>query len=525
MGLADYYGRNALAASQVLAGYDDERIRVVLSAVRIGIAVGADVVDRAEGNALLDLLVRIVARFYPTLALRGDSAADSAIGALKGLALRINPNITFADTATIEVVVGAPAIPADSVQRVFVGSNGWWALASVTEPREVGISNNPFGAGAAACLAAANLFRAVFLPSASDLDQDVRFSSIPSPPDGIDDIPVGRLFGEVPLIGNGAIGNAVAWALCRIPMKGLVHLVDHEAIDLGNLQRYVLAERSDVRANKVDVVGRFFRGDVRAEPHRQRFADFVNDCGYDWSRMLLALDSARDRRAAQASLPGWIGNAWTQPGDLGVSSHDFLTGACVACLYLPQHALPNEDVLIAGALGVPDRVLEIRTLLHNGAGVTQSLLDAIAAAGEIEMERLLSFVDRPVRALYTEGFCGGAVIPLGRIGTPREDVHVPLAHQSALAGILLAATLVARATSYDSPGTQITRVNVLRQVPPFLTQPAAKDPRGICICQDPDYSETYTRKYGRSTLNSEATTAVPSLVDIRPHSGNNIRVG
>ena len=63
MAFADYYGRNAVAASQVLAGYDDERIRSVLSNVRVGIAIGADAVDCAETAPLIDLLVRIVARF------------------------------------------------------------------------------------------------------------------------------------------------------------------------------------------------------------------------------------------------------------------------------------------------------------------------------------------------------------------------------------------------------------------------------------------------------------------------------
>jgi Prokaryotic E2 family C len=498
MAFADYYGRNAVAASQVLAGYDDERIRSVLSNVRVGIAIGADAVDCAETAPLIDLLVRIVARFYPTLVLRGDSAFEAAATGVRDLARRINPNIEFADTPTIEVVIGTPVVPTDGVPRIFVGSRGWYALASATVPQRVGTSNNPFGPGAAACIAAANLFRAIFQPDAADLDEDASFSVIPLPPAGVGDVPTGAAFGEVPLIGNGAIGSAAAWALCRIPMNGVVHLVDHEAIDLGNLQRYVLAERGDEHAAKVDVLRRYFGGGIRAETHPQRFAAFVEASGSHWSRMLVALDSARDRRAAQASLPEWIANAWTQPGDLGVSTHDFLSGACVGCLYLPQHALPNEDALIAAALGVSDRLLDVRTLLHSGAGVPRPLLDAIALAGDIPIERLLPFIDRPVRMLYVEGFCGGAVIPLGRVGTPRQDVHVPLAHQSALAGVLLAAAAVAKAAGHEGAGTRIMRMDVLRRVPPFLTQAAAKDPRGICICQDSDYRDAYRRKYGPS---------------------------
>jgi hypothetical protein len=52
---------------------------------------------------------------------------------------------------------------------------------------------------------------------------------------------------------------------------------------------------------------------------------------------------------------------------------------------------------------------------------------------------------RPIRELYVEGVCGGGLIPLGVIGLPRQELHVPLAHQSALAGVLLASALAKRA--------------------------------------------------------------------------------
>src|SRR5258708_29424293 len=121
MGFADYYGRNAVAASQVLAGFDDERIRDVLSNVRVGIAIGADAVDCAEAQPLIDLFVRLAARLYPTLVLRAHAAAEPAPAALRGLARRINPNIEFAYTPTIEVVIAAPGLPPDGDPTIFVG--------------------------------------------------------------------------------------------------------------------------------------------------------------------------------------------------------------------------------------------------------------------------------------------------------------------------------------------------------------------------------------------------------------------
>src|ERR1700674_2055845 len=60
MALADYYARNALAASQVLAGFDEERIRMALESVRVGLAIGTDAAQCSEGRALLDLLIRLL---------------------------------------------------------------------------------------------------------------------------------------------------------------------------------------------------------------------------------------------------------------------------------------------------------------------------------------------------------------------------------------------------------------------------------------------------------------------------------
>ena len=158
-------------------------------------------------------------------------------------------------------------------------------------------------------------------------------------------------------------------------------------------------------------------------------------------------------------MPRRVANAWTQPGDLGVSSHDFLEGACVTCLYLPDGEQKNEDQIIAESFGVTERLMQVRTLLYQNEGAPRDLLVAIATARDLPLAKLLPFEGRPVRALYTEGFCGGAVIPLGGSGRPANDVHVPLAHQSALAGVLLAAAGVRMGLSerVDSESYRIFR--------------------------------------------------------------------
>ncbi|MHB8812511.1 MAG: E2 ligase fold family C protein, partial [Steroidobacteraceae bacterium] len=492
MAIPDYFGRNAVAIAQVISGLDEERLSAALSDVRVGITIGRDA-RGFEGRALLDLLVRLVSRLYPTVAFRADhdnSVCDDA----RDLASRINPNVELTGKPTVELVVGSTRLRSWAPQRIFVGSTAWTAAVSTSRPQPCGYTEIPFGAGAAACLGAANLFRHVFLPE-SRLDADATFAILGAEEPSTPITMVRAASGDLALAGAGAIGNAAAWALARTPVTGALAIVDHETVDLGNLQRYVLTERSDEGHPKPAVLARHFKGSLAADPNCLDLASFIVSRSHQIDRLLLALDSARDRRLGQASLPRWVANAWTQPGDLGVSIHDFLNGACVCCLYLPDRALMNEDGIIAQAFGVPDRIMEIRLLLHNSGGAPRGLLEAIATAREVPLDRLLPFEGRPVRTLYTEGFCGGAVIPLSQIGAPRSDVHVPLAHQSALAGVLLAAAAV-RNIHGGARGSQITQLDVLKPMPAFPSRPAAKDPRGICICQDVDYRDAYMRKFG-----------------------------
>lgn len=504
MALADYYARNAVAASQVLAGFDEERIRAALADARVGIAIGTEVAKCWEARTLIDLLVRLLARLYPTLVIRGETGAQEVVETAKSLATDINPRIDFEAAATVEVVVGTSLPRFEGCQRIFAGSDGWHAFLGLDQQLKLGTTYNPFGPGVAACLAAANVFRWIFQGHAAALDKDLVFSAFDNESHQTDTVGVHGSLGEILLVGAGAIGNGAAWAFSRLQMEGVLHIVDHEKIDLGNLQRYVLAQRFDENKMKVDVVSRHFGAGVQVEAQSLSFQDFVSAKGYSWPRMILALDTARDRRAAQASLPKWVANAWTQPGDLGISCHDFLSGACVHCMYLPEQALENEDAIIASALGVSDKLMQVRTLLHTGGGVMRDLLESIAIAHSLSINRLLPFEGRPIRSLYTEGFCGGAVLPLGSVGKPRQEVHVPLAHQSALAGVLLAAVAVRNVLDGGCAGTQVTRIDVMHPLGSVLTQPAAKDARGICICQDDDYREVYRRKYAESAAPESA---------------------
>ena len=501
MALADFFPRDAVAISQVLQGFQTDAFVEKLNGVRVAIAFGGEATNSREGRDLLDLSVRLAARLYPSLTFVTVPAGDRFASELMALASSINPNIEASKTANatgianvaLSIGVDAPAVDAPTV---YSGCDGWMARVGIDGPYGTSDLGNPFGAGFAACLAAANLFRFLFVPDGTNLlDTDAHF-----PPDAASfpSLDALTLTDPLVLVGVGAIGSSASWVLSRTPLIGQIYLVDPQVIELSNLQRYVLSTRRDEGAIKVKVVGNQYRGTLEAFPHHGTWASFLGAHGYDWQRVLVALDSAHDRRAVQGSLPRWIANAWTQLGDLGVSSHSFLgQDACLACLYLPTQKSKNEDQIVAEGLKIPQFQDKVRSLLGSAAATGKELCHAVATAWGISANTLEPYVDRPIRELWVEGICGGGIIPVGEAGPTPRELQVPLAFQAALAGVLLAAETVRDIlTAGSERKTLLRRLDVLRPIADPSRQPALKAGTGSCICEDSDFIATYQRKYG-----------------------------
>lgn len=511
MPLADYFARNALALSQALSSYDDSVVRERLEGSVVGVAFGNSA-DKREGRAALDMSIRLLARLYPRLAIRSGASSRGAGAEAAELAREINPSIELSEEDPMwQISIGDDA-PTTKGVSFHVGSHGWRALFSPTLEQPIGDSNNPLGAGFASCLAAANLFRAVFRSGelwnadpALDFDVAVLAGATAARFDWPHDAVV-----EAVLVGLGAVGNAAAWAFERLDLRGSIHLVDAEQLEIGNLQRYVLARRADEGKRKVDLPGAR-TADLRFVPSFGTWADYA-DAGGRMERVLVAVDSGRDRRRIQASLPAWLANAWTQQGDLGLSTHpQFGVGACLYCLYLPTGAIPNEDEVVVQALKIPERLMQVRELLFRDGVAPRELVDLVVSRFGLPPQAGEMFDGRRLRELYVDGVCGGGLVQLGG-GPTAPNLHVPLAHQSALAGILLASSLVVQLANANVPGTRITQLDVMKPLAPELTRNAQPDPRGICICQDPDYRSAYVGKWPAHNATTELAGPLVPIV-------------
>jgi len=113
------------------------------------------------------------------------------------------------------------------------------------------------------------------------------------------------------------------------------------------------------------------------------------------------------------------------------------------------------------------------------------LLEDLVNAGIVSDDKRVTWGTSSIGVLYRDGICAGGLLPVGDLP---GDVLVPLAHQSALAGIMLAAELIwSRIPDFaDQRDTIIEhRYDVLRGFPQVVARPRQRTPN--CLCSDPVY--------------------------------------
>jgi len=505
MALANYFDRAHEGAAQILRDYNRAEFERRLRDRDAVIAFDKNALETSEGRASLDLLVRLVARLYPKLEFRPIGGASGSPG-LEELAKAINPEIDISAARKGRAAVIAVGRTRVKGKAIYIGSEIWVGGVGTTGPIGSNESGNPFGAGAAACLGAANLFRVYFgdLLENGELDKDARISLLNFATGDKAANEFGRKpidIGLLQLVGVGAIGNAVVWSLANgIDLGGTVDLIDPQTLELSNLQRYILSERTDETAIKVDLAASFLPGlgKVAANPLQKSWSEFVIETGnHHFDLVATALDTIHDRVEVQATLPKFIVNAWTQPGDVGVSRHAFLgDDACLACMYLPAAKTRNRDEIIADELQMPELLLNLRLMLETGEPVGPEFVREVARRATVDPAALLPFADLPLAAFRAKAVCGQGI--LAASDSDRTAVQVPMAFQSAMAGVMLAAEIVGqRGELRDAALPTKSALDLLRPVPGRLNVPVIKDSTGParCICADKDYTKAFKAKY------------------------------
>jgi hypothetical protein len=490
MALPRFFDRIYAAAGGVLA-IDREALQQQLAGVSVGVRLDAAWATNPNARRLADLVVNLLARLYGRLVLAGpDDWCDTAAALVRS----INPEVAIeAGDPTYAIVVGNDAWGANAI---FARADGWVARV-LQAPLDATLGpSNPLAAGAAAALATSEIFRRAFAPL-SQLAADVNVSLLDhGQTSGADDELAHVRLGDVAAVGLGAVANGAVWALSELAqVDGGLTLVDAQAIDFMNLQRYVLAREASVGVTKVGLAAAALRRcGVALVETVGAFEDVAERISAPTS--MVSVDNIPTRRAVQAMLPRLVINGWTGERGLGASWHELGHGPCVACAYHPRGIGSSQYELIAHAFGLSQA--RVTDMWVQRLDLTKGDLQIVADHLKVDRKLLRRWTGKSIQSLYTDVQCGAVSLDLTGVGRLES---VPLAHQSCLAGILMAAELVKRtdpkwrARSGTAP--YVSWADVMHRPPRFWTHAQQAHPR--CFCGDSLYRETYQRKWGAVT--------------------------
>lgn len=521
MAIAKYFSKDLLAINQLLKS-SNKNLEDILLKTRVGIAFDTNAIETKEGNKALDLSIRLLSRLYPFLSIIDlSSQNESKVSELKKLAKSINSCIEISTSVIDLNVLIIAGFTKSNVENngvtLYFGSDNWNVKFSQSNPQKFNSSNNPIGCGIAACIAISNVFRFVFkdfLPE-KRLDENLVFSTINY---STSDTAYNPNFDEVKLkdvvlVGIGAIGNGSIWALSNLPnIEGSLDLVDNEEVSLSNLQRYVMFSEKDINHIKVDLaVKEFEKKKIKVSPYKMTWAGYLKERN-NWNieTVAVAIDNKKDRIGIQSSLPKNIFNSYTESNLLGIARHtDFNNSACLACGYIPSQKERNYINEVADNCNIPNLSNAVKDYMNlnldvdaiSGPQNTSSLLDIIAQANNIERSKLVQFHGKKVNEFYSEFICGGISLSLSDKENKVTNIDAPLAFQSAMAGILLAAEIVIDACNLRinliKQQSHFYPLNPLGQNNPFNHQ-LTKDNTGRCLCMDEDFKNHYLAKWNIS---------------------------
>lgn len=508
MALANFFDKTALGSAQVLAGFDRTEFEKTLLGNPVEIVFDKNGWSSSEGSMTLDLLTRLLARLYPSLVFRNpDGTGCDFLKKLEQLAMSINPKIKLDEgSGTVIVVVGNIAQNMKGRPVFYLGSKNWTSFFSIKGPVTSHDFINSFGAGAAACFGAANVFREIFKKQLlyGHVDTDFTMSMFSFKKNGNpDEDPIlnSCAITDTTLAGVGAVGNAFLWTLSNLDAAGNLDIVDHQQVDLSNLQRYVLTDQTSITKDKVEYVTEFFKSS-RLTFTKKPFTwqEYVQERNnWQLQRVAVAVDSVEDRIAIQGALPQKIFNAWTQPEALGVSRHlHFLDDPCLVCLYLPSGKRKSRSEEVAENLGLlgPQNELIIRGYLAQNKPVDAHLIGLIVVAKNVQSSELMKYVGSNINVFHSEVACGGVLMNLAKdTGDNNTMLQVPSAFESALAGIMLAAEIVIDCNNMMRAQPTVTRFNLMRPVSDYLLEEYQKHASGKCICKDKHFRNAYRNKY------------------------------
>lgn len=323
---------------------------------------GKDAADSPAAQMLLLSLANQLARFCRSVGFSGPNAPLLVPAPLGGASLhealltacqRIDPCGQWiageVAQAAYRIGVGQACQNAD----VYLGANGWLAyvVSKGSELPHLESANNFIGAGMAACIGAANAFKAslglqqphfsgAFSLWSFGRDSNALQGPAIEPTD----------LGDVLIVGAGAVAAALVYWLRFLPISGHWDVVDGDEVQLDNTNRGLLFTAEDAGwpeqtcRKKVNILARHLD---QSQPHICWFDEF-DTRGRQWDLILPLANERNVRGFVQARRPPLMIHATTSPNwQTQLHRHRPGRDRCLAC------RLPDADMPPPACAAVP----------------------------------------------------------------------------------------------------------------------------------------------------------------------------
>lgn len=261
------------------------------------------------------------------------------------------------------IAIGSPEITKNP--SFGINSDGWISYISKNTMGHPSVRTqpNPIGASASACIVTTEIFRSMlgmetgvkdsFCFSAFDYSFDKTGSHNPDLPDSID-------LKEIQMVGCGALGSAVSFFLSMLPITGTMIVIDHDQVEISNLNRCPTFTLNDVGKMKAYALADFLsETSMKVNPFLGKYSDFVAQRGAGDPDVVLSLvDSNGPRHEIQMNMPRLILYAATGEWVFSVGRHNALEDDCHICRFPEADQTNSECSTITVTPGGPSKVTE-----------------------------------------------------------------------------------------------------------------------------------------------------------------------
>ncbi len=508
MAFSRFFDRSYIAAGQSLSICRKD-LEMILGERIIALRAGS--LCRSDINArwIAEMTINILSRLYPILAISGDK---NTCDFLSTIALAVNPAIELREQTHGNLILEIGVETSRNQKSIRPSASGWVAKLAFGHGSDTIGPPNPYSAAVAASFASAEIFRKMFwnyLPKPYRYaSSDFSFSLLDHGKETGSSLGLSNHdFGKVVFAGVGAIANPAIWAIARHSgLEGEIWMVDPERIDLGNLERYVLSidKDADEENDPADYPTKIALGirelaqsSIKIHFEEKQLEDFADQMGEDFpfDTVCISVDDIEPRRVAQSLLPKLIVNGGTGEGNAGTSWHSFDgLSPCLCCVYHPGDRPKSHIQQVSDSLGIDCET--VGKLWVDNIAFSAQDFERIIEHLELTDEQKAQWRDRPIRDFYSGFICGAVKMDLT---AAKKAVSVPLAHQSVLAGALMAAELIKRTSAELSEVSQSASIFQCQDVrAPFCEKwinPGIETPVPDCICQDSDYRKVFEEKW------------------------------